>query len=42
MRVEELTGGKRFGHIDEVISQDEMRALSESYKRVAGFSLGGA
>jgi len=41
MKVEELTGGKRFGHIDDVISQDELRALSESYKKVAGFSLRG-
>lgn len=39
MKVEELTGGERFRHIDDVISQDELRALSESYKKVAGFSL---
>ena len=39
MKVEELTGGKRFRHIDDVISQDELRALSENYKKVAGFSL---
>jgi 2-polyprenyl-6-methoxyphenol hydroxylase-like FAD-dependent oxidoreductase len=39
MKVEELTGGKPFRHIDDVISQDELRALSESYKKVAGFSL---
>ncbi len=39
MKVEELTGGKPFAHIDDVISQDELRALSESYKKVAGFSL---
>ena len=41
MKVEELTGGERFRHIDDVISQDELRALSESYKKVAGFSLRG-
>jgi 2-polyprenyl-6-methoxyphenol hydroxylase-like FAD-dependent oxidoreductase len=41
MKVEELTGGKRFRHIDDVISQDDLRALSESYKKVAGFSLRG-
>ena len=39
MKVEELTGGRPFRHIDDVISQDELRALSESYKRIAGFSL---
>jgi len=39
MKVEELTGGKRFRNIDDVISQDELRALSENYKKVAGFSL---
>jgi len=39
MKVEELTGGKPFGHIDDVISQEELRELSERYKKVAGFSL---
>jgi 2-polyprenyl-6-methoxyphenol hydroxylase-like FAD-dependent oxidoreductase len=39
MKVDELTGGKPFRHIDDVISQAELRELSESYKRVAGFSL---
>ncbi len=37
-RVDELTGGQPFGHIDEVISQAELREISESYKRIAGFS----
>jgi 5-methylphenazine-1-carboxylate 1-monooxygenase len=41
MKVDELTGGKPFANIDDVISQDELRALSESYKKVAGFSLRG-
>jgi len=41
MKVEELNAGKRFRHIDDVISQDDLRALSESYKKVAGFSLRG-
>jgi 2-polyprenyl-6-methoxyphenol hydroxylase-like FAD-dependent oxidoreductase len=41
MKVEELTGGKPFANIDDVISQEELRALSESYKKVAGFSLRG-
>jgi 5-methylphenazine-1-carboxylate 1-monooxygenase len=31
------TGDKPFRHIDEVISRDELAALSESYKRVAGY-----
>ena len=31
------TGDKPFAHIDDVISQDELRALSERYQRVAGF-----
>jgi len=39
MKVDELTGGKPFAHIDDVISQDELRALSDQYKRIAGFSL---
>ena len=37
--VEERTGGKPFTNIDEVISQEELRALSDNYKRVAGFSV---
>ncbi|HEY4371592.1 MAG TPA: flavin-dependent oxidoreductase [Burkholderiales bacterium] len=39
MKVEELTGNKPFRHIDDVISQDELRQISENYKNVAGFSL---
>ena len=31
------TGDKPFRHIDEVISHDELVALSESYKQIAGF-----
>jgi len=38
-KVDELTGGKRFGSIDEVISQEELRRISEDYKEVAGFSV---
>jgi 5-methylphenazine-1-carboxylate 1-monooxygenase len=38
IRVDELTAGQPFGHIDEVISQAELREISESYKRIAGFS----
>lgn len=39
IKVEELTGGKPFANIDDVISQDELRQISENYKNVAGFSL---
>jgi 2-polyprenyl-6-methoxyphenol hydroxylase-like FAD-dependent oxidoreductase len=39
IKVDELTGGKPFRHIDDVISQDELRRLSDDYKRIAGFSL---
>jgi 2-polyprenyl-6-methoxyphenol hydroxylase-like FAD-dependent oxidoreductase len=39
MKVDELTGGRPFGHIDDVISQEELRNLSEQYKKIAGFSL---
>ncbi len=37
-RVDELSGGKPFRHIDDVISQDELRRISEQYQRIAGFS----
>ena len=40
MKVDELTGGQPFDNIDDVISQDELRNLSEQYKKIAGFSLG--
>ena len=39
IRVEELSGDKPFRHIDDIISQAELREISEHYKRVAGFSL---
>jgi 2-polyprenyl-6-methoxyphenol hydroxylase-like FAD-dependent oxidoreductase len=39
IKVEELTGGKPFRHIDDVISQEELRQISDNYKNVAGFSL---
>lgn len=38
IKVDELSGGKPFRHIDDLISQDELRQISENYKRVAGFS----
>jgi 2-polyprenyl-6-methoxyphenol hydroxylase-like FAD-dependent oxidoreductase len=39
IKVDELTGGQPFRHIDDVISQEELRKISEDYKRIAGFSL---
>jgi len=39
MKVDELTGGKPFANIDDVISQAELRELSDNYKRIAGFAL---
>jgi len=39
IKVEELVGDRPFVNLDDHISQDELRALSESYKRVAGFSV---
>jgi hypothetical protein len=34
--VEQRTGGRRFERLDDVISQDEMKAMFESYQKVAG------
>ena len=31
---------KPFDDLDKYITQDELRALSENYKRIAGFTLG--
>ncbi len=39
IKVEELTGDKPFDNLDSVISQAELRALSDQYKKVAGFAL---
>ncbi len=39
IRVEELSGDRPYRHIDDIISQDELRALSDRYKKIAGFSL---
>jgi 2-polyprenyl-6-methoxyphenol hydroxylase-like FAD-dependent oxidoreductase len=39
IRVEELTGDRPFDNLDAVISQDELRNLSDAYKRVAGFGV---
>jgi 2-polyprenyl-6-methoxyphenol hydroxylase-like FAD-dependent oxidoreductase len=38
-RVEELVGDRPFQNLDDYITQDELRSLSENYKRVAGFTL---
>ena len=39
IKVDQLTGGKPFRHIDDVISQEELRRISDEYKKIAGFSL---
>jgi 2-polyprenyl-6-methoxyphenol hydroxylase-like FAD-dependent oxidoreductase len=39
IRVEELTGDRPFDKLDDFITQDELRALSDQYKRVAGYSI---
>lgn len=39
IRVEELTGDKPFDDLSNFISQDQLRELSDNYKRVAGFGL---
>jgi 5-methylphenazine-1-carboxylate 1-monooxygenase len=39
IKVEELVGDRPFANLDDYISQDELRALSENYKNIAGFSL---
>ena len=39
LRVEELTGDKPFENLDDHITQDELRQLSDNYKRIAGFSV---
>ena len=39
IRVEELIGDKPYDDLDAVITQSELRALSDQYKRVAGFAL---
>jgi len=38
MKADELSGGKPFGKIDDLISQDELRQISDHYKQVAGFA----
>jgi 2-polyprenyl-6-methoxyphenol hydroxylase-like FAD-dependent oxidoreductase len=35
--VHERTGDKPFERIEEVVTEDELRAMAENYKRIAGF-----
>jgi 2-polyprenyl-6-methoxyphenol hydroxylase-like FAD-dependent oxidoreductase len=39
VKVEELTGDKPFKNLDDFITQDELRQMSEQYKRIAGYAL---
>jgi 2-polyprenyl-6-methoxyphenol hydroxylase-like FAD-dependent oxidoreductase len=39
IKVEELVGDRPFEDLDKYITQEQLRALSEGYKRIAGFSL---
>lgn len=38
IRVEELTGDRPFDDLNRYITQDELRQLSDQYKRIAGFA----
>ena len=38
IKVEQLVGDKPFDDLDRYITQDELRALSDQYKRIAGFA----
>jgi 5-methylphenazine-1-carboxylate 1-monooxygenase len=39
IKVEELTGDRPFDNLDDFITQDELRVLSDNYKRIAGFAV---
>src|ERR1051325_4303194 len=39
IKVEELVGDRPFEKLDDYITQNELRALSEYYKRIAGFAV---
>ena len=39
LRIEELIGDRPFDNLDDHITQDELRELSDNYKRIAGFSV---
>ncbi|HUZ73858.1 MAG TPA: flavin-dependent oxidoreductase [Stellaceae bacterium] len=38
IKVEELVGDRPFERLDDYISQDALRAMSEEYKRIAGYA----
>ena len=38
MKVEELVGDRPFDNLDDYVTQDELRDLSDRYKQIAGFS----
>lgn len=38
MKADELSGGKPFRHIDDLISQEELRGIAARYEQVAGFA----
>jgi hypothetical protein len=38
-RVEQRTGGKRFDRLEDVMSQDEMRAIFDDYQKTAGYQV---
>jgi len=38
MKADELSGGKPFKHIDDLISQEELRQIAARYEQVAGFA----
>lgn len=40
IKVEELVGDRPFEDLDRYITQEELRVLSEDYKRATGFALG--
>jgi len=42
IKVEQLVGDRPFDDLDRYITQDELRALSDEYKRIAGFALSNA
>ncbi len=42
MKADELSGGKPFNHIDDLISQEDLRQIAARYEQVAGFARPGA
>ena len=38
MKIEELVGDRPFDNLDDYVTQDELRDLSDRYKQIAGFS----